>query len=104
MGFFLFNISISIFVLSFLSEKEKNGEKMRNKAVAIASVLIAIGAFMWLWTNERMWLIFASLTATVMFFSLAYCFYLEKKKRQTYSYSFMGILYIILTVMLYAYL
>ena len=103
-GFLLFNISISIFVLSFLSEKEKNGEKMRNKAVAIASVLIALGAFMWLWTNERMWLIFASLTATTMFFSLSYCFYLEKKKRQTYSYSFMGILYIILTVMLYAYL
>lgn len=53
---------------------------MRNKAVAIASVLIALGAFMWLWTNERMWLIFASLTATTMFFSLSYCFYLEKKK------------------------
>ena len=104
MGFLLFNISISIFVLSFLSEKEKNGEKMRNKAVAIASVLIAIGAFMWLWTNERMWLIFSSLTATTMFFSLSYCFYLEKKGRQTYSYSFMGVLYIILTVMLYAYL
>ena len=104
MGFLLFNISISIFVLSFLSEKEKNGEKMRNKAVAIASVLIALGAFMWLWTNERMWLIFSSLTATTMFFSLSYCFYLEKKKRQTFSYSFMGILYIILTVMLYAYL
>lgn len=77
---------------------------MRNKAVAIASILIAIGAFMWLLTNERMWLIFSSLTATTMFFSLSYCFYLEKKKRQTYSYSFMGILYIILTVMLYAYL
>lgn len=76
----------------------------RNKAVAIASVLIALGAFMWLLTNERMWLIFASLTATTMFFSLSYCFYLEKKRRQTYSYSFMGILYIILTVMLYAYL
>lgn len=77
---------------------------MRNKAVAIASVLIALGAFMWLWKNERMWLIFSSLTATTMFFSLSYCFYLEKKRRQTYSYSFMGILYIVLTVMLYAYL
>ena len=50
----------------------------RNKAVAIASVLIALGAFMWLLTNERIWLIFASLTATTMFFSLSYCFYLEK--------------------------
>lgn len=77
---------------------------MRNKAVTIASVLIALGAFMWLSTNEHIWLIFSSLTATTMFFSLSYCFYLEKKKRQTYSYSFMGILYIILTVMLYAYL
>ena len=77
---------------------------MRNKAVAIASVLIALGAFMWSWTNEKIWLVSSSLTATTMFFSLAYCFYLEKKKRQTFSYSFMGILYIILTVMLYAYL
>ena len=76
---------------------------MRNKALAIASVLIAIGAFMWLWTNERMWLIFSSLTATAMFFSLAYCFYLEKRKRQVFSYSFMGILYIILTILLYLY-
>lgn len=77
---------------------------MRNKAVLIASVLIMIGICLWLWTNEKIWLIFASLTATTMFFSLSYCFYLEKKKRQTYSYSFMGILYIVLTVMLYAYL
>ena len=77
---------------------------MRNKAVAIASVLIALGAFMWLWTNEKIWLVSSSLTATTMFFSLSYCFYLEKKRRQTFSYSFMGILYIILTVMLYAYL
>lgn len=77
---------------------------MQNKAVAIASVLIALGAFMWLWTNEKIWLVSSSIVATVMFFSLAYCFYLEKKRRQTYSYSFMGVLYIILTVMLYAYL
>ena len=77
---------------------------MRNKAVLIASVLIMIGICLWLWTNEKIWLVSSSIVATVMFFSLAYCFYLEKKKRQTYSYSFMGILYIILTVMLYAYL
>lgn len=77
---------------------------MRNKVVLLASVLIMIGLCLWLWTSERIWLIFSSLTATTMFFSLSYCFYLEKKRRQTYSYSFMGVLYIILTVMLYAYL
>lgn len=77
---------------------------MRNKAVLIASVLIMIGICLWLWTNEKIWLVSSSIVATTMFFSLSYCFYLEKKKRQTYSYSFMGILYIILTVMLYAYL
>lgn len=77
---------------------------MRNKAVLIASVLIMIGICLWLWTNEKIWLVSSSLTATTMFFSLSYCFYLEKKKRQTYSYSIMGILYIILTLMLYAYL
>lgn len=77
---------------------------MRNKAVLIASVLIMIGICLWLWTNEKIWLVSSSIAATMMFFSLAYCFYLEKRIRQTYSYSFMGILYIILTVMLYAYL
>ena len=76
---------------------------MRNKAVAIASILIMIGICLWLWTNQKIWLISSSLTATVMFFSLAYCFYLEKRKRQVFSYSFMGILYIILTLLLQVY-
>lgn len=76
---------------------------MRNKAVLIASVLIMIGICLWLWTNEKIWLVSSSIAATVMFFSLAYCFYLEKRKRQVFSYSFMGILYIILTLLLQVY-
>lgn len=57
---------------------------MRNKAVLLASVLIMIGLCLWSWTSERIWLVSSSLAATVMFFSLAYCFYLEKRNNFNY--------------------